>query len=395
MPQSRFPLAWIETKSQQIYRAMEEHGLPVDQPALWLLIHTLQQEFRSGLVAIENETGLRIDPARASDVEQVAEHFGIVLPRTKRNRARIDYDTLAEFAALRPVAELKSLQNQLGTARGVFDRVFDSRLWPKYVFTEELGRPHSGCINYMAWPERFRPIITARDGFCFFTADHQAMELRVLAALSQDEALLAALDDSDFHRATAARMFDKSLDEVTDAERQVAKTLTFAILYGSTTSGVAFRLKVAPQQAEAFIHRWQSNYPKAMAFVRRVQRDGIKNQLVESFHGRRRNLSDLIKQDTAKARRLAINHVIQSTAGDLLRIGLIHVWPEILKLEGRILGTVHDSFMGIIPKTVPIDQLAAITRANAVEIPSEGYFQLRMKLSLGPRWGEISEEHVA
>lgn len=387
-----FELPWIENECRRVYGEVEQYGLPVDRARLETVLAELEGQCAGVRAEIETATGLRIVPSRGSDVQAAATALGVTLPRTDTGRVRCDQDTLSEFPALKPLAKLKSLQHRLSTARGVGARIFQGRLWPHYVFNSELGRPHCGDVNYMAWPECLHPVIRAEEGQRFLLADFEAMELRVLAAMSGDQGLQAALAEEDFHRATAARMFGKRPNEVTTEQRQTAKTLTYAILYGSTVSGVAYRLRVAPAQAAEFIARWRQSYPEATTFVRTVQRTGLRDGFVRTYHGRERDLRSLIRQDPAKARRLAINHVIQSTAGDLMRIGMINLWPEILKLGGRILGTVHDSYLMQVPTAVPLDGVLAVIRATAITANEPGFI-LRMKVSLGERWGDYNEEH--
>lgn len=371
---------------------MESAGLPVDAAALAELIQRLQSAIACIRSEIETFTGCDIRSHSSKDIVVVAQSLGVELGRTASGRIRTDRSTLSREPALRSIVRLKELRNRLSTAVGVRNRVRHGRLWPRYVFNKDLGRPHVAEVNYMAWPEELRPTLLPELVHLMVVADFEGMELRVLAALSGDAALAADLNRGDLHRTTAGHLFGKPHESVTDEQRQTAKTLNFAMLYGSIASGLAYKLRIDPHQAQRFIDQWRATYPKAMQFVRRTQRDAVRLGYVETYHGRRRDITALIRQDVGKARRLAINHVIQSTAGDLMRIGLINLWPKVQDLGGRVLGTVHDSYLISVPETVKIPDILRVIREGAIEL-NEPLFNLRMKVAIGPRWGQYTEEH--
>jgi hypothetical protein len=332
------------------------------------------------------------EPTRVDDLAAVAAKSGVELPRSTTGRLRCSRELLAH-PALRPIADYRSLRHKLSTARSVAKRVVHGRLWPRYVFDESLGRPHAAEVAYMAWPEVLHSIVRADGADWFVMADFEAMELRVLAALSGDKHLKAALDECDFHRETAARMFGGPAEHISPEQRQAAKTLTFAILYGSTASGVAYRLKIDRRRAADFIHRWEKAYPQAVAYICQIKHAALCTGRVRTYHGRERNLEAQRREDRAKAARLAVSHVIQSTAGDLMRLGLIQLWPVIIEMGGRILGTVHDSYLLTIPRAVPIDEILSVIARHAIE-RSEPGFSLRMKVTLGAFWGDRQQEHL-
>lgn len=392
MPGTAYPLAALEADSRRIYASMERFGLRADVERLDGIIVDLRSTRDQLQTQGESLTGLSISPDRPEEIARAAEHLGVKLPRTATGRVRTDQATLAAYTGLAPIAQLKRIRCQLSVAYGVAQRVVQGRLWPRYVFSDVLGRPHTAMVNYMAWPIGLRPVLLPETGHRFVVADFDSMELRVLAALSGDADLQRALTEPDFHRGTASRLFGTPLAAISDEQRQTAKTLTYAFLYGSTPASLIRRMAIDQNCIEAFMRRWEDAYPQAAAFIRQVQRDSVRRRWVDSFHGRRRCLKDLVAANPAKARRLAINHLIQSTAADLMRIGLIHLWPNLQERGGRVLGTFHDSYLLSVPQEVSVDDLLAIIRATVIDQNEPG-FSLKIKVSVGPRWGEIEQEN--
>jgi DNA polymerase I len=384
-------LAWIEAESRAAYARIEHRGVPVDNPLLKRLIEGLQSEYVCTESRIKSLTGLRVRPNSSDDISAAARSFGIELSRTPRGRHRTDRRTLSAHNQLKEVIRLKELRNKLSTALGIQRRIVGGRLWPKYVFRPELGRPHVEQVSYISWPQELRPTLIPEPGQVFVVADFEGMELRVLATLSGDRRLQADLE-GDFHRATAAQVFEIDRGTVTEDQRQIAKTLNFAMLYGSSASGLAYRLRIEESQGQRMIQRWREAYPDAVSYVQRVQREGLSRGWTDTYHGRRRDLSGLVAVDPGKARRLAINHVIQSTAGDLMRIGLIRLQPAAEALGGRVLGTLHDSYLLSLPASMETSRILQSLRDTAINGNDAG-FNLRMKVSIGPRWGRYEQEH--
>ena len=152
--------------------------------------------------------------------------------------------------------------------------------------------------------------IPSDDDHLLLSADYSQVELRLMAHLSEDESLIAAFEHGeDIHAATAARLFGKSLDEVTHEERRRAKTANFGIIYGISAFGLSQRLEIPRKEAREIIDGYFSSYPNVHAYMERVAEQARTDGYVATIFGRRRYLND-IKSQNAVARGLAERNAV-------------------------------------------------------------------------------------
>ncbi len=183
------------------------------------------------------------------------------------------------------------------------------------------------------------------------SADYSQVELRLMAHLSGDENLCEAFrEGKDIHAATAARIFKKSIDEVTSEERRRAKTANFGIIYGISAFGLSQRLRIPRSEAKQLIEGYFESYPKVKEYMDNVVAMARENGYVETLFGRRRYLADIDSRNAnvrALAERNAINAPIQGTAADIMKIAMVGVARR-FKAEGirsRITMQVHDEIV--------------------------------------------------
>ncbi len=180
------------------------------------------------------------------------------------------------------------------------------------------------------------------------SADYSQVELRIMAHLSDDQALIEAFKaGEDIHTATAARLFDKSLDEVTAEDRRRAKTANFGIIYGISAFGLSQRLSIQRTEAKAIIDGYFASYPGVKEYMDRMTAKARESECVETLFGRRRYLRDINSRNAVArgvAERNAINAPIQGTAADIMKLAMIGIWREFKsqKIESQIIMQVHD-----------------------------------------------------
>jgi DNA polymerase I len=220
------------------------------------------------------------------------------------------------------------------------------------------GRLSSNDPNLQNIPVRsaqgreIRKAFIARPGWKLLSADYSQIELRILAALTEDAGLLNAFREGrDIHAATAAKIFDVALDEVTRDQRSTAKMVNFGIPYGISAFGLAQRLgTVSRTEAQEIINNYFAQFPGIPGYMLRMQDSAKAKGYVETITGRRRYLQDINSRNgtiRAAAERNAINMPIQGTAADMIKIAMVNVHNALVaqNLNTRMLLQVHDELI--------------------------------------------------
>lgn len=186
------------------------------------------------------------------------------------------------------------------------------------------------------------------DGCEFFSADYSQIELRIMAHLSQDPHMLEAFRSGyDIHAATAAKVFRKSIEEITPDERRKAKTANFGIIYGITTFGLAERMQVSRTEAKELIDEYFLTYSKVREYMDKSIETARTKGYTETLFGRRCYLPDINSNNSVVrgyAERNAINAPIQGTAADIIKIAMVHIDRRMQseKLRSKMILQVHD-----------------------------------------------------
>lgn len=201
--------------------------------------------------------------------------------------------------------------------------------------------------------DNIRSLFVAPAGHKFVTIDYGAMELRVLAHVAKEGSMQYAFQSGqDLHTYTARLLFNK--ENITKEERQIAKTVSFLIVYGGGAFNLAETVGIPLPRAEKIIKNYENVYPGIFSYMDHVN-DFIKtNEYAYTIFGRRRNLPDVASSDRTvvnRALRQGLNFTIQSTASDILLCGLLGI-TETFKERGmgsKIVATVHDSIEVVSP----------------------------------------------
>ena len=184
--------------------------------------------------------------------------------------------------------------------------------------------------------------------------DYSQIELRVLASLSNCQALKDIfLSNEDIHSATAKKIFNLQ-DEPTPLQRRRAKTVNFGIVYGISDWGLAEQLEISPKEAKEIINSFYSSFPEVATFFQRIVTDAISNGYVSTLLGRRRYLRELHDsnyQTRESAKRAAMNAPVQGTAADLIKLAMNKVHNALSKegLETKMILQIHDELIFKVP----------------------------------------------
>ncbi len=193
--------------------------------------------------------------------------------------------------------------------------------------------------------------IPSDEDHLLLSADYSQVELRLMAHLSEDEGLIAAFEEGrDIHAATAARLFGKSLSEVTSDERRKAKTANFGIIYGISAFGLSQRLDIPRKEAKEIIDGYFASYPKVKEYMERVVEQARRDGYVSTIFGRRRYLNDISSHNAVArglAERNAINAPIQGSAADIMKLAMIRVHRRFRQeqIRSKVILQVHDELV--------------------------------------------------
>ena len=198
---------------------------------------------------------------------------------------------------------------------------------------------------------RIRRAFVAPEGKLLLAADYSQIELRIMAHLSEDPGLVRAFEQgADVHRATAAEVFGRSLEEVTSNERRAAKAINFGLMYGMSAFGLARNLGIDRGQAQDYVALYFSRYPGVRDFMERMRQQAREQGYVETLFGRRLYLNDINARNQglrAGAERAAINAPMQGTAADIIKRAMVHVdgWLKASAAPARMILQVHDELV--------------------------------------------------
>ena len=211
---------------------------------------------------------------------------------------------------------------------------------------------------------RIREAFIAGPGHVLVSADYSQIELRIMAHLSEDPALLDAFaQGADIHRATAAEIFGVPAADVTSDQRRYIKAVNFGLIYGMGAFGLATQLNIERAAAQQFIDKYFARYPGVASYMQRTRESARAQGYVETVFGRRLWLPDIKAGGgprRAGAERAAINAPMQGTAADLIKLAMlaVHDWLLREKLATRLMLQVHDELV----LEVPDDEAALVQR---------------------------------
>ena len=196
-----------------------------------------------------------------------------------------------------------------------------------------------------------KAFIPSDDDHLLLSADYSQVELRLMAHLSGDESLISAFEHGeDIHTATAAKLFNKPLGEVTPEERRRAKTANFGTIYGISAFGLSQRLEIPRKEAKEIIDGYFASYPKVKEYMDNVVEKAKEEGFVSTIFGRRRYLNDISSHNAVArglAERNAVNAPIQGSAADIMKIAMIDVHRRFAAegIRSRVILQVHDELV--------------------------------------------------
>ena len=237
-----------------------------------------------------------------------------------------------------------------------------------------------------------KAFIPRDENHVLLAADYSQIELRIIAALSKDPAMVEAFQKGeDIHATTAAKVFGVPLEEVSREQRSNAKTVNFGIVYGVSAFGLSQQTNLSRSESKELIEAYYTTYPHLKAYMSRQVDFARENGYVETVLGRRRYLKDINSQNAivrGAAERNAVNAPIQGSAADIIKIAMINIHKR-MKAEtwaSKMLLQVHDELVFDVPKT-EVDALTKMVKhemenAFTLDVP------LVVDVGVGDNWLE-------
>lgn len=238
-----------------------------------------------------------------------------------------------------------------------------------------------------------KAFIPEQEGNYILSSDYSQIELRLLAHISGDENLIEAFKSGiDVHSLTASKVFDVPVEEVTKEMRYKAKAVNFGIVYGQTRYGLAKALDISPQEAEMFINKYFATYPKVKEYMEKTIQSVMTCGYVETIFGRKRYLASELASPNHMikefAQRAAINHPMQGTAADLIKMAMLNVYKKMkeMNLKSKMVLQVHDELVFEVEK----NELEQVKEMVTYEM--QNVAEMKVPLVVDVNWGASWKE---
>ena len=232
-----------------------------------------------------------------------------------------------------------------------------------------------------------------RENYLIMSADYSQIELRLLAHISGDKHLIEAFRSGvDVHTLTASKVFDVPVEDVTKEMRYKSKAVNFGIIYGQSKYGLAKALDISWEEAEDFINKYFKTYPGVKKYMNEIVKLAEKQGYVESIYGRKRHLESELFSSNMQLRefgkRAAINHPMQGTAADLIKIAMIELNKKLKEnnLESKMILQVHDELVLEVKKS-EFEKVKSLV-LESMELGQPFEVPLLVDVSAGGSWKE-------
>ena len=401
----------IEEPMIAVLADIEMAGVRIDSEALAVYSVELSRRLTELEAAIREEAGesqLNINSARQLGEVLFGKMRIAEKPKmTKTKQFCTDEDYLQSFAHKHRIVDLileyRGVKKLLSTYVEALPQLVNRRTGRIHTsFNQAVtatGRLSSTNPNLQNIPVREemgrrirRAFIPSDEEHLLLSADYSQVELRLMAHLSGDESLIAAFaHGEDIHAATAAKLFNKTLGEVTSEERRRAKTANFGIIYGISAFGLSQRLEIPRKEAKEIIDGYFASYPKVQEYMDNVVAKAKEEGFVSTIFGRRRYLNDIASHNAIArglAERNAVNAPIQGSAADIMKIAMINVHRRFAAegIRSKVILQVHDELVVDMLRSEQERVVAIVT--EAMESAAALKVRLVVDYGVGGNWLE-------
>ena len=364
----------VEAPLVKVLAQMEYEGIRLDTHFLG----ELSKEINTDLIALQTTI---FDQAGESFNLSSPKQLGDILfeklkllskpKKTKTGQYATSEEVLSQLASEHPIVanvlEFRALQKLQSTYIEALPREVNPRTGRVHTtFMQAVtatGRLSSNQPNLQNIPIRTprgsqirKAFVPRNEDYTLLSADYSQIELRIIAALSEEDHMIEAfLQGQDIHRSTAAKVFAVPIEEVTKEQRSHAKTVNFGIIYGVSAIGLSQQTSLTRSQSKELIDTYYQTYPKLKGYIEKQIAFAREHGYVETILGRRRYLPDVYSRNQVvrgAAERNAVNAPIQGSAADIIKIAMVRIAQHLDRehLSTRMLLQVHDELLFDVPK---------------------------------------------
>jgi DNA polymerase-1 len=396
----------IELPTQIVLQKIERNGVLIDAAKL----EAQSRELGARLVELEAKAyEMAGGPFNLGSPKQIGEIFFVklglpVIKKTATGAPSTDEEVLQKLAEDFPLPKVllehRSLSKLKSTYTDKLPKMVNpntGRVHTNYAQAVAItGRLASNDPNLQNIPvrtgegRRIREAFVAPPGSVIVSADYSQIELRIMAHISGDEAMLKAFAEGvDIHRATAAEIFGVAPDEVDSEQRRYAKVINFGLIYGMSAFGLAQNLQIERGAAANYIDRYFARFAGVKQYMDETRLAAKARGYVETVFGRRLWLPEINSPNgprRAGAERAAINAPMQGTAADLIKLAMIAVqgWLETEQLATRMVMQVHDELVLEVPESEL--ELVKTKLPELMASVAELKVPLVAETGVGPNW---------
>ena len=393
----------LELPLIEVLAEMEIYGMKLDKTHLQKLSQLIQQKLEDQQKEIYSLAGeeFNINSPKQLSVILFEKLELRVIKKTKSGYST-DVSVLEQLAAEHDLPDVILSYRQLGKLKSTYVDALQEDIFKKTgrvhtSFNQTVaatGRLSSSNPNLQNIPIRtelgreIRKAFTAEGSNHLLSADYSQVELRILAHLSEDEALVDAFQmGEDIHTRTACEIFGTSPERLDAEARRMAKAVNFGIVYGLSAFGLSRQLNIYPKDAKKFIDQYFMLYKKVKVYMEESVAQAKERGYTMTIMNRKRYLPDLMsknRQVRESAERVAINSPVQGSAADLIKLAMIRLVEKIRKkkLNSRMILQVHDELVFECPKDEEQEMRALVKKEMEEVIP------LKVPLVVDIGWGE-------
>ena len=359
----------VEAPLVKVLAAMEIEGISVDKEYLGTLSEVLKTDIAELEKSIFEQAGEEFNLASPKQLGPILFDKLKLVDKPKKTKTgqystaedvlsylAKDHQIVADILSWRSLNKLLStyvdaLPKEINPKTGRIHTVYSQAV----AATGRLSSNNPNLQNIPIRTERGRQVrkafVPRSEEYTILAADYSQIELRIIAALSEEETMINAFKlGEDIHASTAAKVFKVELDEVTREQRSNAKTVNFGIIYGVSAFGLSNQTTLNRSEAKELIDTYYETYPKLKAYMSQQVHFAQDNGYVETILGRRRYLNDINSRNQVvrgAAERNAVNAPIQGSAADIIKLAMISIHEKLQK-EGyktKMLLQVHDELV--------------------------------------------------
>src|SRR5918994_1677287 len=396
----------VELPLADVLGEIERIGMPVDSRTLEAAGGEIEGRIGELEQRIFEEVGHPFNIGSPKQLGEVLfEEMSIPPVRKTKTGYSTDAKVLQQLAIEHPVADRIIEYRELTKLRGTYIEGLGKLIGEDYRIHTTLnqtraatGRISSEAPNLQNIPirtelgTRIRDAFTASEGRKLVVADYSQIELRILAHMTGEPALVESFrSGEDIHTRTAAEVFDTRIEMVTPELRRRAKMVNFGILYGISGFGLASRLgNVHPAEADRYIKRYFERYPKVTTFMRETLEEAEELGYATTLFGRRRYVPELRssnKNVRKLGERIAFNARVQGTAADIIKVAMVDLAPRLRPLGADMIMQVHDELVFDVDED-RVDVVAALA-ADRMVAAYDLEPPLEVEVKAGERWGQV------